>query len=67
METEMFIADGGDVRCNQIVSSDGQREARTVSCQHIALTSSLRKILPLYNWKYQYFPFGFIVAFFGYL
>jgi hypothetical protein len=40
METEIFIADAGNVKCNQIMSSDAQFEARTVSFQRIALTSS---------------------------
>ena len=29
METEIFIADAGDVKCSQIVSSDAHIEART--------------------------------------
>ena len=51
----MFVADAGDVKCSQIVSRDAQSEAGTISRRHIALTSSLRKHLPLHNWTYQYF------------
>jgi len=50
----MFVVDAGDVKCRQFVSRDAQSEAGTVSCRHIALTSSLRKHLPLHNWTYQY-------------